>query len=54
MDQNQQIIQTLGLEVATRAVENAELKAQVNTLQLEVQNLHAQLAEQTEGQQNED
>lgn len=54
MDQHQQIIQTLGLEVATRAIENAELKAQVNTLQAEVQNLHAQLAEQMDGQQDED
>ncbi|WP_259717340.1 hypothetical protein [Weissella confusa] len=54
MDQHQQIIQTLGLEVATRAIENAELKAQVNMLQAEVQNLHAQLAEPMEDQQDED
>ncbi|MBJ7633928.1 hypothetical protein [Weissella confusa] len=54
MDKNQQIIQTLGLEVATRAIENAELKAQVALLQVEVQNLHEQLAEHTEDQQDED
>lgn len=54
MDKQQQIIQTLGLEVATRVIENAELKAQLNTLQAEVQNLHAQLAEQEEGQRDED
>ena len=53
MDQNQQIIQTLGLEVATRAIENAELKVQLNTLQLEVQKLHEQLAGKAEKQEDE-
>ena len=42
MDQNQQIIQTLGLEVATRAIENAEL----NTRRINKMKINVRIAEE--------
>nr|CAI9751043.1 hypothetical protein LBZUJACN_LBZUJACN_CDS_0065 [Caudoviricetes sp.]CAI9751110.1 hypothetical protein MIHLRAQX_MIHLRAQX_CDS_0065 [Caudoviricetes sp.] len=42
MDQTQQVIQNLGVEIANKAIENASLKAQIDTLQEELKRKNAE------------
>lgn len=45
MDQTQQVVQNLGVEIANKVIENASLKAQVNALQSENEQLKSRIAE---------
>ena len=45
MDQTQQVVQNLGVEIANKAIENASLKAQVNALQSENEQLKSRISE---------
>lgn len=45
MDQTQQVVQNLGVEIANKVIENASLKAQVNALQTENEQLKSRIAE---------
>lgn len=42
MDQTQQIVQNLGVEIANKAIENASLKAQIDTLQEQLNKKNAE------------
>ena len=50
MDQTQQVVQNLGVEIANKVIENASLKAQVNALQAENEQLKSRIAELNNGE----
>lgn len=55
MEQSQQqTLQNLGFEIANKAIENAQLRAQLNTLQSENEQLKSRIQELGQEDQNND
>lgn len=54
MEQSQQqTLQNLGFEIANKAIENAQLRAQLNTLQGENEQLKSRIDELSKGESND-
>lgn len=54
MEQSQQqTLQNLGFEIANKAVENAQLRAQLSTLQSENEQLKSRIDELNKGESND-
>lgn len=51
---HQQTLQNLGFEIANKAIENAQLRAQLNTLQSENEQLKSRIQELGQEDQNND
>lgn len=49
----QQTLQNLGFEIANKAVENAQLRAQLSTLQSENEQLKSRIDELNKGESND-
>lgn len=55
MEQSQQqTLQNLGFEIANKAIENAQLRAQLSTLQGENEQLKSRIEELSKGEFNDD
>ncbi|WP_164238774.1 hypothetical protein [Weissella cibaria] len=55
MEQSQQqTLQNLGFEIANKAIENAQLRAQLSTLQGENEQLKSRIDELSKGESNDD
>lgn len=50
----QQTLQNLGFEIANKVIENAQLRAQLNTLQGENEQLKSRIDELSKGESNDD
>jgi len=48
----QQTLQNLGLEIANKAIENAQLRAQLSTVQSENEQLKSRIDELSKGEDN--
>ncbi|WP_190319171.1 hypothetical protein [Weissella cibaria] len=54
MEQSQQqTLQNLGFEIANKAIENAQLRAQLSTLQSENEQLKSRIDELSKGESND-
>ena len=49
----QQTLQNLGFEIANKAIENAQLRAQLSTLQSENEQLKSRIDELSKGESND-
>lgn len=50
---HQQTLQNLGFEIANKAIENAQLRAQLSTLQSENEQLKSRIDELSKGESND-